>query len=192
MKDLSYWRETIESLPSPCPAEAVTDIAGAMRLAATAPGHAALEAHCTEERAELGRDLLLALDTSAIEACVERAFPADPNQRAWLMQRLVQAELDLRARVLAKVEALLDDRAWLADPPSSVALEVRPPSRRVCDQAYVSLRQLVHPEEDQVGYQVESEAFLHMPADAKDRVIEKARNSRTWNMKAPSPGEVGY
>lgn len=192
MKDLSYWREILESLPSPCPAEAVSDIARAMRVAAAAPGHAAAETYRAEGRSSLGRDLLLALDAASIEATLEQAFPEDPNQRAWLLQHLVQAELNLRARVLAKVEALLDDRAWVTDPPSAVALEVRPPPRRVCDQAYVSLRQLVHPEEDQVGYQVESEAFLHMPPEVKDRVIDKSRKSHTWNLKAPTPGEVGY
>lgn len=192
MSDLPNWQPTVDSLPDPCPDTILSRVAAKMREAALAPGLATMQAFTNQEHSQVSKDLLLALNAASIEAMLEHPFPPDPERRAWLLQYLVAAELDLRARVLAKVEALLDDREWVPESVPKAELEVRPPARRVCDQAYVSLRQLVHPEEDQVGYHVESDAFLHMPVEGKDRTIETARSSHTWNLRTPTPAELGY
>lgn len=192
MNDFPKWKQEVDSLPSPCPENMVTELAGRMRDALLAPGRAAIAAYPHPERSELGRDLIMALDAGGIEAILDAPEPDNPNQRAWLLKQLVQAELDLRARVRARVQSLLDDKALLDDPAAGIPMEVRAPRRRVCDEAYVTMRQLVHPEEDQVGYQVESNAFLNMPEEAKDQTIDRARSAHVWNLKPPSVEELGY
>lgn len=69
-------------------------------------------------------------------------------------------------------------------------MEVYPPRRRVCDEAYVAMRSLTHPEEDLVGFSVETEQFLHMPPELKDEHIERAKTSHEWNQSVPDPDDV--
>lgn len=186
------WLTALESLPSSASWEEIDALVARMRDAAHGPGHAALTAFARKREPDTDRSILVRLGPDAIDALIEQDFTGDADERAFLLQVLVEAELALRARVIAKVEKLLDDREALSELPAHVQLEVRPPRRRVCDEAYVSMRRLVHPEEDQVGYHVESDAFLHLPEELKDTKIQEARTTHTWNLRPPTPDEAGY
>lgn len=69
--------------------------------------------------------------------------PALPEQRTTLIEQAVEAEVALRRKVIARIDALLDDRTPIPVPVSGPA-EQRPPPRRVCDEAYLLMRQMVH------------------------------------------------
>jgi hypothetical protein len=133
---------------------------------------------------------LLELGPAALEGLLSCPLPKDPDERAWLIDRLVEAELQVRARVRARIMGLLEDPAWMRDPRDGPELEVYPPRERVCDHAYVSMRALTHPEEDQVGFGVETSQFLHMPAELKDQEIAQAKTCHVWNHPPPDPEDL--
>lgn len=78
---------------------------------------------------------------------------------------------DLEERVVAGLRAALSDTAVI--PPSSGAgpVEVSPPPRRVCDEAYQLLRRLRHPDEPEDEYRRVGLRFARMPESERDRLI---------------------
>jgi hypothetical protein len=125
------------------------------------------------------RLLLVDLEALAIAPLVE-ASPTLPQQRAALIQQAVVAELALRRKVIARIDALLDDRTPIPIRVSRLA-EQRPPPRRVCDEAYLLMRQMVHFGEPPLEAAVEADVFLNAPDGLKDPMIKKARASGVWN-----------
>jgi len=163
----------------------------AMADQAAAPGRALGRALGeAPEVASAAKFLLLQAGPAALEGLLELPLPEAPDERAWLVDRLLEFELQTRARVRGRIMQLLDDPRWLRDPREGPFLEVYPPRRRVCDHAYVAMRELTHPEEDHVGFKVETEQFLHCPPELKDAALREARHSHTWNQPAPAPDDA--
>jgi hypothetical protein len=166
-------------------------LSAAMADDAAAPGRALGHAlGDVPEVASVAKFLLLQAGPAALEGLLDLPTPEAPDERAWFVDRLLEFELQTRARVRARILQLLDDPRWLRDPREGQVLEVYPPRRRVCDHAYVTMRELTHPEEDQVGFSVETQQFLHAPAELKDAAIRDARSSHVWNHPAPEPDDA--
>jgi len=123
--------------------------------------------------------LLLSIDELAIAPLTE-VDPATPADKVWAMRMAVDAELALRKKMIARMDALLDDKTPIpmAKPPRA---EQVPPPRRVCDEAYLLMRTVVHFGEDQVTAQAEASFFLDLTDAEKDVTIQKARSSGIWN-----------
>jgi hypothetical protein len=182
------WRTALQGLGDEGTGLDLEALAEAMRKGVEAPGQALGD--CLDAGPGLGhaaRVTLMELGPAAIEGLLRTEDYEAPDDRAWFLDRLLEAELQTRARVRARLLRALDDKAWLKDAQGGPLMESYPPRRRVCDQAYLAMRALTHPEEDQVGFGVESEQFLHMPVEIKDRVIEHARTAHQWNMSPPEP-----
>ena len=81
---------------------------------------------------------------------------------------------------MARVDTLLDDQETL---PRRLAgpIEQPPPKRRVCDQAYLLMRKIVHWGESLLDASVQENQFLNLPDDLKDARITEARVSGIWN-----------
>jgi hypothetical protein len=145
-----------------------------------------------DERVSGRAQLLLAhLDDLAIVPLVEAPNPSSADQRAWMMIRSVKAELALRQRIIARLDKMLDDRAPLENP-SFGPTEKAPPRRRVCDEAYALMRQIVHFGESKGKAEVEIDVFMNSPDKFKDAQIEKARKSATWNQAITEDDVVDY
>lgn len=156
----------------------------AVSLAASsraAPAAAVEIALGADETASIkARRLLLQMGDPAIVPLVEAPDPPDVERRMFLINAAVESELALRRKVLARLDKLLDDKTPLpvtARGPS----EVKAPKRRVCDNAYLLMRRMVHLGEPVTDAAVQANIFLNAPDDFKDAEIKKARASGTWN-----------
>jgi len=187
MTTTDEWLLEVERLHTASSPE-LNELASAMGHHASAAGRALGRALSgVPEVAAVAKYLLLQTGPAALEGLLELPTPDEPDERAWLADRLLEFELQTRARVRGRIMQLLEDPRWLRDPREGPSLEVYPPRRRVCDHAYVAMRELTHPEEDRVGFKVETEQFLHAPAHLKDAAIAEARGTHVWNHPAPEP-----
>lgn len=181
------WLAEVERLHAASSPE-LNRLAAAMSEEAAAPGRALGRAlGDVPEVAAAAKYLLLQTGPAALEGLLGLPTPEAPDERAWLVDRLLEFELQTRARVRGRIIQLLDDPNWMRDPREGLFVEVVPPRRRVCDHAYVAMRELTHPEEDRVGFIVETEQFLHAPVELKDAAIAQARATHVWNHPAPEP-----
>jgi len=179
------WASRVRALGPEPDDEQLGAVAGAMVHQATSPGRVAAALHGESE--QLGRRLLSGLDFVGLLGTLYGAPPASPTARAWVLTHMVESELHLRGQLAARLRQALFDRELVDEPPLLVAAERTSPRRRVCDEAYLSLRSLFHPEEDAVGFVVDRDGFLALPESEKDRLIEQALIRGAWNL---SPFEL--
>ena len=120
-----------------------------------------------------------------LRALVSRP-PADAGPEIEVAVRTAQA---LRGRLVAWLESLLGHRATVPlDPTPWQHEEERPPPRRVCDVAYLGIRQLLHFGEDEVAQASDGDCFLHLPDADKDRIIAAAFASKDYrHFELPEP-----
>jgi hypothetical protein len=111
----------------------------------------------------------------AVRPAVEQPLPREPQAAAQALWLIGDAEIDLRGKVLLRVDALLDDKRALP----SQAGQVGAP-RRVCDEAYVTLRRMVRFEEPELRQPFTSPGFLASTPAARDALIQHVRRAPTW------------
>jgi hypothetical protein len=101
------------------------------------------------------------------------APPSDGETEVWMIGVATAAAVSLRGRVAERLRRLLDDRRPLANPPSDPRVEepVRP--RRVCDEAYAMLRELVNVGEDRTGFVMDRWAFFRLAESERDGEIAR-------------------
>lgn len=129
--------------------------------------------------AQKARSLLSNVDDLAIVPLLEGPEPSDPFARVWQMNTVMSAQLELRDRVVAKLDSMLTDKTsipWQTIEP----IEGVPQPSRVCDEAYLMVRRLLNTKEGKMQFLHESEAFLSLSDKAKDAEILKAKKSRAW------------
>jgi len=177
---------------------ALTDELGASALArevvddARAPVRAAVEQWVTNPaQAAKARTVLGELEELAFVPLTERGDPADPRQRVWLLRTAGRSHSEFRAKLVAMITRMLEDRRRPAPRPSS---ETKPeestaPSAipRVCDEAYLAHRQLLNFAESTEDYAATENAFLALPEAKRDEEIQRLKQSRTWRNLVSKP-----
>ncbi len=113
----------------------------------------------------------------AIEPIAGAPIPAAPEGRIFLFGQAIEAEVALRRKVIRQLDALLDDQWPMPAPQTRGPVEQKAPRRRVCDEAYLTMRRLVHLGEDPLDASVQANMVLNAPEDFKDAPINKARAS---------------
>lgn len=131
--------------------------------------------------AEKAAYLLIDMEDLAIIPLLEAPDTLTNTQLAWLLRVVVNAELRIRNVVVAKLDEMLDDKSNVPLPKDEEPIEEPPPPRRVCDEAYVLMRQLINFGETEETYYMNVEAFLNLSDNEKDVEIRKARDSRIWS-----------
>jgi hypothetical protein len=125
--------------------------------------------------------VLSELGEVALVPLLETAGTNTPIQEVWLLQHVGMVENEMRKKVAARVNKLLDDRRPL--PPPAVR-GARPEgggtTRRVCDEAFVLMRRYINPSESAEQHNLAMELFLGSPEKERDATIQKARRSRLW------------
>jgi hypothetical protein len=159
----------------------VEALAASLRATATRTPKAAVDLllGTDEVGAARARLLILYLEELAVAPLLE-AKPPLPEQRAALITQAAAGELALRKKLIARLDVLLDDKTPVPVH-GGLTAEQRPPPRRVCDEAYVLMRQVVHFGEPDVEAAVQADMFLNAPNDFKDQIIKKARATGVWN-----------
>src|SRR5262245_36939806 len=124
---------------------------------------------------------LRSIDDLAVQPLLEASVPADPTLASSYIDLLVEPELELRKKVLSKIDTLLDDRRPIPlRPVLGVKPEQPPKPRRVCDDAYVAMRSLIYFGEDLVEQFIERDKFLSESEEARYKAITRARQSPVW------------
>jgi hypothetical protein len=131
-------------------------------------------------RASKAASLLIGFGDLAIIPLLEAPNPPNSSQRVWLLRAVVEAELDLRGLIVARLDRMLDDKSPVPLPEDQGPIEEEPPPRRVCDESYVLMRKLVNFTESPEKYYMNVEAFLNLTNDEKDAEILKTRESHIW------------
>jgi len=125
----------------------------------------------------------------AIVPVLEAPLRDDPQAAVQALNLLAEAELSLRQRVIERVDQLLDDKRPIPPRPQIGPKPDEPNHpRRVCDEAYVAMRRLVHFGESQYGSVVEVSFFYAAPEVSRDKAIAEARRSHDWR-RAVNPAD---
>ncbi len=133
--------------------------------------------------------VLSQLGELAVAPLIEASSPRTGRERIWLLRTIAEAGIGLRAKIIARVEAALDDRE-LVHPPKPVGPCEEPPRpHRVCDEAYVQLRRLVGPAESEEDAVIQAWLFLKLDEAAKDAEIAKARTREFTDFTSPAAEE---
>lgn len=98
----------------------------------------------------------------------------------WWMQNVTSVEVGLRRQIGRQLRGLLENKAPIPKRPRLEPVEETDPARRVCDEAYLHLRQLVHLDETQEDYLQNRRTFLHLPDALKDAEIKKVQQGKQW------------
>src|SRR5258708_17091675 len=125
------------------------------------------------------RSLLSNVDDLAIVPLLDAPEPSDPFVRIWQLNTVMSAQLELRDKVVAKLDSMLADKTPIPWRTIKHA-EVAPRSSRVCDEAYLMMRRLLNTTEGKNQFVYDRKAFLALSEKERDTEILKSKKSRTW------------
>jgi hypothetical protein len=132
-----------------------------------------------DERRKAAR-VLRALEELGIRAWLNQFGRVSATDRLEAAEAVIESYRSVQQRVTEILRPLLDDRTNVpqAAPPEPVE-EKRPPTR-VCDEAYLLLRQLLKADERQMVALESERAFLHQTDPERDRTIKRYRDKQEW------------
>jgi hypothetical protein len=157
-----------------CAEQVVTDSREAARSAVT------LWAGSDEALKEKARYLLVNVEDIAIVPLLEAPNHPEADERAWLIRTVADAVADLRRRAASKLKAILDDETIVPGADDEDSTEEPAPLHRVCDEAYLAMRQLLHLDETEREFNANASAFSALTFEERDTHIQSARQSRAW------------
>jgi hypothetical protein len=130
-----------------------------------------------EKMAHKGRLILGFLNGLSIEPQIENIGKANPLLYAESLQRLLDAQNEIRGLLAHELVSALDDKRELPPPQLLGKAEGRRPKKRVCDQAYLQLRKFLLID-DSIEKQSHQER-LFWDLNEKSREIEIAKFKHT-------------
>jgi len=147
-------------------------------------GQAAVRAWASrdEKLAEQAFAFLVDVDELSIQPLLEGPLPDSAMNNAMAMRLLVSRESQLRKRLVERLELWLDDKRPVPQPRLPRGIEEQTPEHRVCDEAYVAMRRVVHFSDDEVRQLVDENRLYHLPDALRDEQIHKARATRSWRI----------
>lgn len=125
-------------------------------------------------------DFLVDVEDLAIVPVVEGPQRDDAATVAAAIELVTDQELKLRQRVFERLTQWLEDKRPIPQRRRSAVIEEKAPERRVCDDAYLALRRLVHFGEDELAQLVDARQFLQLPDAKRDEIIARAKATKTW------------
>lgn len=111
---------------------------------------------------------------------IQSLSPDVPKDYVWDMFTIVDMQMDNRVRITKALEVMLDDKRDLKMPVQVPGTEETSIPRRVCDEAYRMMRQLLAFEEGEMEQFFNVDAFLNMIDEEKDAEIKRIRISKRW------------
>ena len=126
------------------------------------------------------RDLVFMMGETIVEPIIEAAPKTGFADRIWLATVAVRAELVLRRELAASLEGMLAEKAVLPRPEPQGLVEQEPPEVRVCDEAYLQLRKLMHVSEGVGEGVLNADRFLQFDFPRRDRELAEFQESREF------------
>ena len=144
-------------------------LAGEIRAAALAlPAAAvALTGSADDALARRARTVSGRLEELAAASLLD-ADPSGVRHEVWLLQAATAASVALRVRTAARLRPLLADHRPVPVTPQPPEIEEQPRPTRVCDEAYLLLRELLDTGESRTQYAFDSRAFIRLDEAARD------------------------
>ncbi len=140
--------------------------------------------------AKKGRLLLGLLGPLAIEPQLENPGKENALQYSETLQRLVDTQNQIRSQLAHELTAALNDKRELPPPHLRGKIEGRIPSQRVCDKAYLLLRQFLLVDETVEKQSHQARLFLDLNDKSRDLEIEKFKHHKAFTqMEDLFPGE---
>ena len=168
--------------PAPLDAAAAAALAARVRSATVALPETAVELAGGSSPAVTvqARLLVSRLDELAAGALLDTPAAASAQNEVWAVGAAVAAAVGLRARLAARLQPMLQDRRVLPVGPVDPRVEepVRP--RRVCDEAYTMLRELLNTGEGRTAFLMDRWAFLRLPESERDAEIARAAGGQPF------------
>jgi len=106
--------------------------------------------------------------------------PDVPEDYVWDMVTIVDMQIENRVRIANALEVMLEDKRDLKMPVQVPDAEETHIPRRVCDEAFRMLRQLLAFEEGEMDQFFNIDAFLNLSDEEKDAEIDRIRTSKKW------------
>jgi len=128
-------------------------------------------ASAADPRAPRALALIGQLEDTAAETLASTIDAQKPAPETGLLFELFRAVAFTESAVTGRLKAALSDTRLIPQAPHMQEMEEAVPPYRVCDEAYVSLRRILHLE-TMVQYLVESRHFLSLPEADRTREIE--------------------
>lgn len=107
----------------------------------------------------------------AIMPRITAAEGLEGDARMRLLLEAYRGFRELEERVTERLRAALLDRAAIPPGPDYGPVEVKVPTRRVCDEAYLLLRRLGNPDEPEEDYRRAALRFARLEEIERDRLI---------------------
>ena len=126
-----------------------------------------------DDRSVNARALLGGLAELAVAPLLQPPFPAQADREMSRLEDAVVAVVALRAQVADELRARLGDHRPVPMPPPPPGIEEQPFSRRVCDEAYLLLRELTNLGEGRGAFALDARAFLRQSDEEKDAEIAR-------------------
>jgi len=123
---------------------------------------------------------LLQVEDIALVPVLEGPVRDEPRAVSQVMRLLTTVESSLRRRIVERIDPWLDDKRPVAQPPKVLPIEGTVRERRVCDEAYVAMRRLVHFGESELAQMVDEDQLYDLDESQRDAAIARARASNTW------------
>ena len=132
-----------------------------------------------EKASQNAMGMLMELGDLPLTPLLEASENASPEARVRDFKQVVQLQLENRNRIVKTLEAMLADKTTLKPTMFPIGVEEIPPSRRVCDEAYLLMR-LLFALEDEATTFANKETFLNMTDEERDAEIERAQKTGKW------------
>jgi hypothetical protein len=127
------------------------------------------------------------LEEAAVTPLLERAGQDSPIQQ-WMLLEAARGVRAADLAVTARLKSMLRDGRPVAAGDVWEAAEEKLPPFRVCDEAYLALRRILHPEPS-LQFDLENRHFLDLPDSRKDREIHNFETTGTFTEFLPdAPG----
>lgn len=130
--------------------------------------------------ADNAMSLLIQMDDLATVPLLDAPEAAGAYDAVMRMRVIVDSQLEIRKRTIDRLKTMLGDKRTLSYGTLPNTEEL-PPQSRVCDEAYVMLRRLLHTTEKQDAQLMNARLFLRLPEARRDVEIHKSANLMTWS-----------
>jgi hypothetical protein len=133
-----------------------------------------------EEDSERAALVLMNIGDLPMTPLLELIDRSKPESLVWDMEMAVKIQLENRNRIVRILDQMLLDKRVLKEPESPLQVEEIPPSRRVCDDAYLMMRSLFALQEDEEELLTNTDVFLDMSDEQRDAEIDRAKETKKW------------
>ena len=142
-----------------------------------------------QDLADRAREAVLWLQDTIIWPAANLDPDMAVADRLWLTAAAVRAEVELRRTLGASLESMLGDKTVLPQKHQPGLAEEGSPLMRVCDRAYVQLRELLHATESRYDQVLNRDRFLAEPFAGRDEELKKFLRSREFTNFMDQPEE---